>query len=53
VGPVQTALGFHILQVLERGDRPLTEDKRAFIAQSRVENWLNRLLAEAAIEQYI
>lgn len=53
VGPVQTGLGFHILQSLERGDRPLTEDKRAFIAQARFENWLNRLIAEAAIEQYI
>lgn len=53
VGPVQTGLGFHILQALERGDRPLTEDKRAFIAQARFENWLNRLIAEAAIEQYI
>ncbi len=53
VGPVQTGLGFHILQALERSDRPLTEDKRAFIAQARFENWLNRLIAEAAIEQYI
>ena len=53
VGPVQTGLGFHILQSLERGDRPLTEDIRAFIAQARFENWLNRLIAEAAIEQYI
>lgn len=53
VGPVQTGLGFHILQSLERGDRPLTEDKRAFVAQARFENWLTRLMAEAAIEQYI
>ena len=53
VGPVQTGLGFHIIQSLERADRPLTEDKRAFIAQARFENWLNRLHSDAAIEQYI
>lgn len=53
VGPVQTGLGFHVIHVLERGSRALTEDKRAFIAQARFENWLNRLIAEAAIEQYI
>ncbi|MBE2267251.1 MAG: peptidylprolyl isomerase [Anaerolinea sp.] len=53
VGPVATSLGFHIIQVIERGDRPLTEDRRAFVAQVRFENWLSQLLATAAIEHYL
>lgn len=53
VGPVQTSLGFHIVQLLEKADRPLAEDKRALVAQMRFEHWLNDLVSDAAIERYL
>jgi parvulin-like peptidyl-prolyl isomerase len=52
-GPVQTALGYHILQTLERADRPIDPEKRAQLAQNRFESWLNTLAAAAKIEQYL
>ena len=53
VGPVQTSLGFHIVQLLEKADRPLAEDKRALVAQMRFEHWLSDLVSDATIERYL
>ena len=53
VGPVQTSLGFHIVQLLEKADRPLAEDKRALVAQMRFEHWLADLVSDATIERYL
>jgi parvulin-like peptidyl-prolyl isomerase len=52
-GPIQTSLGYDIIQTLEREDRPVDPDKRARLAQNRFENWLNTLTATATIEQYL
>ncbi len=52
-GPVQTSLGYHIIQTLERADRPIEPDKRVEIAQNRFENWLNTLAGSAKIEQFL
>jgi parvulin-like peptidyl-prolyl isomerase len=52
-GPIQTSLGYDILQTLERENRLVDADKRARLAQNRFENWLNTLVATAKIEQYL
>lgn len=52
-GPVQSALGYHIVQTLERADRPIDPEKRAQLAQNRFENWLTTIAASAKIEQYL
>lgn len=52
-GPIQTPLGFDIIQTLESGNRPVDPEKRAQLAQNRFENWLNTLVVSAKIEQYL
>ena len=52
-GPIQTTLGYHIIQTLERGNRPVTEERRAQLAQKQFETWLLSLTASATIERFI
>lgn len=52
-GPIESSLGFHILQVIEKGERTLSEAKRAELAARRFENWLDTLSASAQIALYI
>ncbi len=52
-GPIQTALGYHIVQTLETAVRPVPEEKRAILAQTRFEQWLTDLTSRATIEQFI
>lgn len=51
-GPVTTTLGFHIVQMLESGSRPVDEERRFYIAQARFENWLQDMRDQATIERY-
>ena len=53
VGPVATSLGFHVIQTLEKADRPIPEEKRATLAEARFENWLQSLYQGATIERYL
>lgn len=52
-GPIQTSLGYHIIQTLESEERLIDADKRAQLAQNRFENWLSTLTATARIEEYL
>ncbi len=52
-GPVATTLGFHIIQTIEKADRPIPDDKRATLAEARFENWLQSLYQGATIERYL
>jgi len=52
-GPVQSALGYHILQTLERGDRPIDEAKRPQLAQVFFDRWLTSLTESADIQVYL
>jgi parvulin-like peptidyl-prolyl isomerase len=52
-GPIQTTLGYHIIQTLERGDLPVPEERRAQLAQKQFETWLSSLAAGATIERFI
>jgi peptidyl-prolyl cis-trans isomerase C len=52
-GPVRTSLGFHVIQTLERANRPVDEERRALLAQRQFELWLGALAASAQIERYL
>lgn len=51
-GPIATSLGFHVIQVIERADQPVPEEKRALVAQGQFELWLEGLRGAATIEVY-
>ncbi|MBW4437350.1 MAG: peptidylprolyl isomerase [Pleurocapsa minor GSE-CHR-MK-17-07R] len=52
-GPIRTELGYHVLQVTERENRAVADDRRAVLAQARFTNWLSSLSAAATIERFI
>lgn len=51
--PIQSSLGYHVFEVLGREQRPVEEDRRALLAQSRFEAWLDNLSAAARIDIYV
>ena len=51
-GVVESALGYHIVRVLERDERPLSPDARRFLRERAVELWLEAERAAAQIEIY-
>jgi peptidyl-prolyl cis-trans isomerase C len=52
-GPIQTMLGYHIIQTLERDDRPISEERLPEVMQARFEHWVDSLVATATIERYL
>jgi parvulin-like peptidyl-prolyl isomerase len=52
-GPIQTLLGYHVIQTLERADRPIPEDRLPEVMQARFEHWVDSLVATATIERYL
>ena len=53
IGPVHSELGYHVLQILEREDRPVDESRRATLSEARFTNWLTDLLGSAVVERYL
>jgi parvulin-like peptidyl-prolyl isomerase len=51
--PVQSALGFHIIQTLERGQRPLSSAALAELQGQAVAQWRAGLWANATIEKLV
>lgn len=51
-GPIETSLGFHIIQTLELGNRPIEPEMLAYVSQVRFENWLRTQRDAAVIEKY-
>ena len=51
--PVQSALGFHIVQVLERGVRPLSTSALTRLQKQAVDAWRAGLWSKAAIEKFV
>lgn len=52
-GPIQTMLGYHIMQTLELADRPIPPEQLPEVMETRFENWVNSLVAAATIERYL
>lgn len=51
-GPVPTRLGFHVIQVLEREERAVPEERQPILAQITFERWLEGEIANANIERF-
>ena len=52
-GPFQTILGFHIVETLEVGQRPVTSEELAGVSNEQFNAWLATTRANATIERYI
>lgn len=46
-------LGYHIVQVLEREERPISEPVRNVIRENQIRRWREQLWANAAIERFV
>src|SRR3989304_2722804 len=49
----ESALGYHIVRVLERGDHPLSPDALRFLREQAVVVWLQARQGTAAIEVFV
>lgn len=52
-GPVQTSLGYHIIQTMDKEERPVEPERLSVLSESVFNNWLAELRANASIERYI
>ncbi len=52
-GPVQTMLGYHIIQTLETNQRVATQEERSMLIANQFGHWLQSLRDGAVIEQYM
>jgi parvulin-like peptidyl-prolyl isomerase len=50
---IQSPIGFHILRVTEKEERPLTEADTAQLQETALQNWIAQLKAGAKIERFI
>lgn len=51
-GVIQSQLGFHIIQTLERGPHPLSPTAKALLQQQALDAWRAGLRAKAVIEKF-
>jgi parvulin-like peptidyl-prolyl isomerase len=52
-GPIVTMLGYHIIQVLEVGQREVLLDESPEVAQARFEEWLTGIIDGATVERFL
>jgi foldase protein PrsA len=52
-GPIQSSLGYHIIQTIARETRTVDDATRALLAQSRFELWLGEQFIAATIERFL
>jgi peptidyl-prolyl cis-trans isomerase C len=50
--PVKSELGYHLIQVLERGQRPLDPATRARLQEATFEAWLQTIVKQAQIVKF-
>lgn len=51
-GPVSTRLGYHVVQSLEKAERPLEAERQPILAQITFERWLDGREYNSIIERY-
>jgi peptidyl-prolyl cis-trans isomerase C len=52
-GAIHTALGYHIVQTLERGAQPLSPTSLSLLQRQTIESWRAELRAKAVIEKFL
>jgi parvulin-like peptidyl-prolyl isomerase len=51
-GPIPTALGYHIIQTLDKAVRPVEQERLPMISESIFSSWLEKQYQQSAIERY-
>lgn len=51
--PIETALGYHIVQTLEKGQRTANDEERARYGSEQFNAWLQEQVEQADIESYV
>lgn len=52
-GPIPTSLGYHIIQTIEIGERPVDESRLPVLMENVFSSWLAEQYQQATIERYI
>lgn len=52
-GPIQTSLGYHILQTMDKAEREVEPERLSVLSESVFNNWLDALRNSANIERFI
>jgi parvulin-like peptidyl-prolyl isomerase len=52
-GPVETVLGFHVIETLAFGERPATPEEQYAASMQQFNAWLGNIWLAATIEQYM
>ena len=50
---IQSSLGFHIVQVIEREERSLSPENLQLLRNKAIQEWIETLWAQATIERYV
>jgi len=50
---VKSPIGYHIIRVLERKTRDLTDSDKTYLQREALRNWINQLKASAVIKKYV
>ena len=51
-GPIPTLIGYHIIQVIERAERPVEPERMPLLMENAFLNWLDGQYRAAIIERY-
>jgi foldase protein PrsA len=51
-GPIATSLGYHVIQTLDKGVRPIEPERLPMLSESIFGNWLDEQYRNATIERY-
>lgn len=51
-GPVSTRIGYHVIQTLEKGARPVEPERMPFLVENVFNRWLENQLLDATIERF-
>ena len=52
-GPIATSLGYHIIQTLDKQERPIETGRMPMLSENIFNNWLDSLYRNASIERYL
>lgn len=52
-GPIATGLGYHVIQTLDKQQRPIEPERIPMLSENIFNNWLDSLYRSATIERYL
>ena len=52
-GPIATGLGYHIIQTMDKAERPVEPERMPMLSESIFSNWLEEQYRNAMVERYM